>query len=116
MTLPAKPLEVLHEPPAAADGELLMRFVRHRDQGAIGELVEKHAPMVMAVCRQILGSRPDAEDAFQATFLILARRAASIERKSSVAGWLYRVAQRTSLRLAAKRRRHRSEPLTYDCL
>jgi RNA polymerase sigma factor (sigma-70 family) len=114
MTSPAKKLASPPAPPCATDGELLMRFVRHRDRSAIGELVHKHAPMVMAVCRQVLGGRADAEDAFQATFLILVKRARAIERKSCVAGWLYRVAYRTAMRLAVRRRRDRSEPLVAE--
>lgn len=114
MAFPAKEPVSRAAAPAATDGELVMRFVRRRDQSAIAELVHKHAPMVMAVCRQVLGSRADAEDAFQATFLILAKRAGAIERKSCVAGWLYRVAYRTAMRLEVRRRRGKLEPLSED--
>lgn len=90
------------------DGERLMRFVRHRDEDAFSEVVEAHATLVWSVCWQILKQRQDAEDAFQATFLILARKAHTIKANDSAAAWLYRVAFRTALRLKERRRREAS--------
>ena len=90
------------------DGERLMRFQRYRDEAAFAEVVESHAKMVWGVCSQILRHQQDVEDAFQATFLILARKAKSIRASDSAAGWIYRVAYRTAL-LAHSRRSRRSE-------
>jgi len=90
------------------DGERLMRFQRYRDEGAFAQVVESHAKMVWGVCSQILRHQQDVEDAFQATFLILARKAGSIRASDSAAGWIYRVAYRTAL-LAHSRRCRRKE-------
>jgi len=103
-------------PIPATDGERLMRFRRHRDQTAFAEVVEAHAALVWGVCSQVLRHRQDVEDAFQATFLILARKAKSIRAADSAAGWLYRVAFRTAL-LARNRRNRRAElPLVEEPL
>jgi RNA polymerase sigma factor (sigma-70 family) len=80
------------------DADLLERFVRDRDEAAFAGLVERHGRMVLGVCRNILRQQQDAEDAFQATFLVLARKAGSIRWKESVANWLYGVAYRVSAR------------------
>ena len=80
------------------DRELLQRFASDRDGAAFEELVRRHGPMVLRVCRRILREEHDAEDAFQATFLVLARKAAGISAGATVAGWLYRVAYRIALR------------------
>ena len=91
------------------DAELLQRYTLHRDTAALELLVWRYGSMVLASCRGFLGSGPDAEDAFQATFLVLARRAASIRKTTSLASWLYGVSWRCALRLRAnlaKRRRH----------
>ena len=99
---------------APTDGERLMRFQRYRDERAFAQVVETHANMVWSVCSQILRHQQDVEDAFQATFLILARKSRSIRATESAAGWLYRVAYRTAL-LAHSRHRRRSEaPLLAD--
>lgn len=71
----------------STDGELLMRFVKHRDQAAFAEIVERHGRLVWVVCRQILRQHHDVEDAFQATFLILAQCANSIRATDSAAAW-----------------------------
>src|SRR5438270_7360080 len=97
-----------------SDEQLLDRFVARRDEAseeAFAELVQRHGPMVLGVCRRILGDRHDAEDAFQATFLVLARKAASVVRREKVASWLYGVAVRTAreARVRAARRRAREE-------
>lgn len=93
-----------------ADEQLLERFVMaHRQAGemAFEALVERHGPMVLRICRSILRDQHDAEDAFQATFLILARQAASIRSRSSLTSWLHGVARRVACcaRSAASRRR-----------
>lgn len=95
----------------STDGELLMRFTRHSDQAAFAELVEAHGALVWSVCRQVLRREADVEDAFQATFLVLARRASDIRTSDSAAGWLYRVAHRVSLSLYRKNKRRCEEPL-----
>jgi RNA polymerase sigma factor (sigma-70 family) len=96
------------------DAELLQQFVARRDEGAFATLLERHGPLVLGVCRQVLGDAHDAEDAFQATFLILARKAASLRRHESLAAWLHRVAvnvSRTARRNNARRRAHEREAI-----
>jgi RNA polymerase sigma factor (sigma-70 family) len=86
------------------DGQLLERFVAGRDESAeagFAALVERHGPMVLRVCRQILCDEHDAEDAFQATFLVLARRAGAVRKRESVASWLYGIAHRVARRSRA---------------
>jgi len=91
------------------DGPLLERFVVGRDQAAFEALLRRHAPLVWSVCRRILGDAQDAEDAFQATFLILSRKAGSLGRPRTIASWLYTVACHVALRAkaVAGRRRER---------
>ena len=101
---------------APTDGERLMRFRRHRDESAFAQVVDAHAVMVWGVCWQVLRHRQDVEDAFQATFLILARKASTIRANDSAAAWLYRVALRTSLDLRQKRRRRPEQPLMEEPL
>src|SRR5215218_1454915 len=73
---------------SATDAELLERFVHERDEAAFEAIVRRHGPMVLGVCRRILGHAQDAEDAFQATFLILARKAAMVRPRAQVGSWL----------------------------
>lgn len=90
----------------SSDGQLLHLFVARRDQDAFAALVERHGPMVLGVCRRIMHDSHDAEDVFQAAFLILARKASSLDSHASLAPWLYTVAYRLALRArrsAAKR-------------
>src|SRR5215831_6501070 len=89
------------------DADLWERYVRRRDEIAFETLVRRHGPMVLGVCRRILRNEADAEDAFQATFLVFVRRAHSLRSPETIANWLYGVASRTSreVRSAAARRR-----------
>jgi RNA polymerase sigma factor (sigma-70 family) len=94
------------------DGQLLERFVAGRQgtaEAVFAVLIERHGPMVLSVCRQVLGDWHDAQDAFQATFLVLVRQAASVRNRDSLASWLYGVAHRVAMRAkadAARRRAH----------
>jgi RNA polymerase sigma factor (sigma-70 family) len=87
---------------AMADAVLLEQFVTQRDERAFELLAWRHAAMVQGVCRRILGNVHEVEDAFQATFLLLARKAAAAARHQSVGGWLYTVAYRVALRARAR--------------
>jgi RNA polymerase sigma factor (sigma-70 family) len=86
------------ESAGAADGDLLTRFAAERDDAAFELLVWRHHRLVLGVCRKVLRDPHAADDAFQATFLILARKAGTIARRAAVAGWLYRVAYRCARR------------------
>ena len=95
-----------------SDGELLRRYAASHDGPAFEALVARHGPMVVATCRAVLRDHHDVEDAFQATFLVLARKAASIRAGDALGGWLHRVAYRAAVRLnveAKRRRRHEAE-------
>jgi RNA polymerase sigma factor (sigma-70 family) len=112
-----------------SDEQLLDRFVARRDETgeeAFAALVQRHGPMVLGVCRRVLGDAHEAEDAFQATFLILARKASSVIRRARLASWLYGVAYRTAtesrsrsarrrLREARVSKSPRIEPAAPDC-
>jgi DNA-directed RNA polymerase specialized sigma24 family protein len=91
------------------DPQLVQRYVADRDEAAFTALVQRHGPMVLAVCRGVLADPHDADDAFQATFLLFARKAGSLWIDGSLAGWLHRVAWRIALQVktAAARRRDR---------
>src|SRR5262245_7285857 len=88
---------------SAADDQLLSDFLLRRDEAAFAALVGRHGPMVLNLCRRILRDSHAAEDVFQATFLVLADRATSIQRRASLASWLHGVAYRLAVR--AKRNR-----------
>jgi RNA polymerase sigma factor (sigma-70 family) len=90
-----------------SDAELLDRFVRDRNEPAFALLMERHGRLVWSACRRILRHQQDAEDAYQAAFLVLVRRAASIRRGQTVACWLYRVASRIAWKLAMDRAKRR---------
>ena len=108
-----KGLETLYQLGAVGnltDGELLEGFVKGRGAGEAAEagftaLVDRHGPMVLRVCRQILGETHDAEDAFQATFLIVVRKAGSVRKCDSVASWLHGIARRVAHRARSNRSR-----------
>jgi RNA polymerase sigma factor (sigma-70 family) len=95
------------------DAQLLKSFLQEQDEVAFERLMRRHGPMVYAVCRRVLRHAQDAEDAFQAAFLALARKAGSIAKHESVSGWLYMVAFRIALRAKARntRRGQREKPL-----
>jgi HlyD family secretion protein len=100
--------------PDVTDGELLERFCRCRDEAAFKMLVERHGPAILGVCRRVLRHTQDAEDAFQTTFLALARKASTIGRGDSVGGWLYTVAYRISLRVRARTARRGGAEVPLD--
>ncbi len=95
-----------------SDADLLGRFIAGRDEAAFAALVARHGPMVLSTCRGVLRSADDAEDAFQATFIVLARKAGTIWVGESLGGWLHRVARRiavqASVDLARRRARERA--------
>src|SRR5947209_11880127 len=93
------------------DAELLQRFVRNGDEASFELLMWRHARLVWSVCRRVLHNEHDAEDAFQVTFLALARPAGRIENAASLAGWLYQVAYRAALTARAHRVKRRELPL-----
>jgi RNA polymerase sigma factor (sigma-70 family) len=91
------------------DAQLLERFLAQREEAAFADLVRRHGPMVLNVCRGILRHEQDAEDAFQATFLVLARKADTIRQPEAVAGWLYEVAHRVAVKAQADAARRRAQ-------
>src|SRR5258708_3626085 len=86
---------------ACGDGQLLERYVARSESAAFEALVRRHGPMVLGVCQRVLRNSHDAEDAFQATFLVLVRKAASVRPREQVGHWLYGVAYRTALKARA---------------
>jgi RNA polymerase sigma factor (sigma-70 family) len=99
------------------DRQLLERVAARRDEEAFAHILQRHGPLVLGVCRQILRHEQDAEDAFQATFLVLARKAGSIRSAEALPNWLYGVANRLATRMkAAARRRQTREVALVDTL
>jgi RNA polymerase sigma factor (sigma-70 family) len=93
-----------------SDEQLLEAFVRHRDEAAFSALMRRHGPMVLGVCRRVLRHADDADDAFQATFLVLVHKAASLQQPNLLASWLHGVAYRTAQHARVRSaRRHRHE-------
>jgi RNA polymerase sigma factor (sigma-70 family) len=96
--------------PVLTDGQLLERFLATRDEAAVEVLVRRYGPLVLGVCRRVLHNAHSAEDAFQATFLVLVRKAPSLDRSKPLGGWLYTVAYRLALTArATEQRRQRCE-------
>src|SRR5581483_7508531 len=100
---------------SAPDAELLTRFLDARDEIAFEALVARHLPAVRAVCRSVLRDPNDADDAIQATFLVLVRRAGAVRNRPALGAWLCRVAWRTANRLrGANVRRAEKHPASLD--
>jgi RNA polymerase sigma factor (sigma-70 family) len=105
--------------PQATDGQLLRAFVDRRDPQAFARLVERHARMVLATCRSVIHCAADAEDAGQAAFMALARRAESIRNAEAVGAWLHRAAvyaAKCANAAAAIRQRHEQEAAAMPCV
>src|SRR5438270_140737 len=98
----------MRETEGLTEADLWERYVQERDEAAFETLVRRHGPMVLGVCRRILRNEQDAEDAFQATFLVLVRRAASIQSPATLAAWLHGVAHRTALEARGTSARRRA--------
>jgi len=92
---------LLRDGAGLTDGQLLEDYLRRREEAALAALVRRHGPMVWGVCRRVLRNYHDAEDAFQATFLVLVRKAASVVPREMVVNWLYGVAHQTALKARA---------------
>jgi RNA polymerase sigma factor (sigma-70 family) len=102
--------------PGRSDGQLLEGYLTARDESAFAALVGRHGPMVLGVCRRVLGDEHDAEEAFQATFLVLARKAGSVAVPRLLAHWLYRVAHQAALKARAVRDRRRRRERQVETL
>jgi RNA polymerase sigma factor (sigma-70 family) len=99
-----------------SDAALLERWVRVRDEDAFAALVARHGPMVLGVCRHVLSDAHAAEDALQATFLVLARRAAAVRPATALAAWLFGVARKVARKARAAERRRRTAPVSAAAL
>jgi RNA polymerase sigma factor (sigma-70 family) len=99
----------LHGEASLTDAELLECYIARRDETAFAEMVRRHGPLVLGVCRRVLRDEHDAEDAFQATFLVLVRKAASIRPRAMLSNWLYGVAHNTALKANAMKRKRRAK-------
>src|SRR5262245_7801657 len=89
----------VHALRSESDQDLLRRFVASNDESAFRVIAERHGPMVLGVCRRALQCAHDAEDAFQATFLVFSKRAAYIRKSASLGSWLHGVAMRIALKI-----------------
>ncbi|MFY7952113.1 MAG: RNA polymerase sigma factor, partial [Armatimonadaceae bacterium] len=98
------------------DAQLLGTFVHHRDPAAFEGIVRRHGPMVYGVCRRVVGHAPDADDAFQAVFVVLARRAAAVSPREKLADFLFGVAYRTALKAKARLARRRTREKQVDAM
>src|SRR5262245_30516683 len=94
-----------HDAAGLSDAQLLERFVTAHDAAAFEAIVLRHGPMVMGVCRRVLGHQHDAEDAFQAVFLVLARKAGSISPREMLPNFTYGVAYQTAVKARAMARK-----------
>src|SRR5437870_1341623 len=103
----ARQMLAAHRTRQQTDSSLLLQFREQRDEAAFTELVRRHGPVVHGVCLRVLADLHDAEDVFQATFLVLARKAGTIRKSASVKSWLYGVAYRLAVRLKADVARRR---------
>src|SRR6516165_8155407 len=99
----------------STEGELLERFVARHDKSAFEALMARHGPMVLGVCRQLLHDPNDVDDAFQATFLILVRKAGTLRRHDLLGNWLYGVAHRVALRARASSARRFARVASAAC-
>jgi RNA polymerase sigma-70 factor (ECF subfamily) len=99
---------LLHARDGPTDAQLLESFLLRRDETAFEALLRRHGPMVLGVCYRVLRHAQDAEDAFQATFLVFARKAASLQSRELLGNWLYGVAHRTALKARAMNVRRRA--------
>ena len=101
-----------------ADGELLKRFLTRRDHAAFEAIVRRYGPMILGVCRRVSLSTSDAEDAFQAVFLVLLRKGATIKQPELLGNWLYGVAFKTAraAHTAAQRRRKKEGQVTPQAI
>src|SRR5205823_11248720 len=96
------------------DDQLLAAFVSNRDEAAFQQIVSRHGPMVHGVCRRVLGNEADADDAFQAVFLVLVRKAGSVRPGNRLGNWLYGVAVNVARRGRDLLARRRTQALTAD--
>src|SRR5262249_5602473 len=96
------------------DAQLVQNFVNRRDGPSFEVLVWRHGAMVLRVCQRILHDSHESEDAFQATFFVLARKAGTIGKGEAVGSWLYKVAYRIALRLRARNARRRTPTARFD--
>src|SRR3954468_7193038 len=104
MSVAIRDLQILFEAGSLgglSDGQLLDRFIARREGAVFEAIVRRHGPMVWGVCRRILRDHHDAEDAFQATFLVLVRKAASVVPREMVGNWLFGVARQAALKARA---------------
>src|SRR5438105_15207671 len=97
-------------PNPASDATLVQRFIKERDEAAFAALVDRHGAMVLGVARRVVGDHHTAEDVFQATFLVLARRARHLRHPAALPAWLHHTAHNLALTaLRARKRRERAE-------